>query len=843
MDIQNIQQIATRFEKLEKNTEQLFQEINQLPSEAYQESLDGYEKYFQIFAPVSMLRYELFRQLSKGGKVSQDLIDEVKHKIISRDIDYFESYPDSILESFIDAEIKDGAFKVWKNPFKLFYILFYNHSLKNQVRSFLQNLAEEILAKLQLSGFKHHFVHFDGPTNFGYTKCWLALFPEKRVNHQRAYQLFLMIKGNHFQAGIVSGGKIEKYRKEETFQDLASAIDYLESLKQECLELNDKLFAVWKYAAGEQGVHWDEMYNDGIMAIGWNEVDDLSNHTRESLADILKVNNPENSNAIWNLENFLEASLGDVIVSNRGTKTCLGIGVISGPYRYEESRGEFPHVRPVKWLIHQEIKFEKSIFRRDTFSPTKRWDQIKEAYLKTYPELEDTFNQIEAGKDIKNLNSSSPVGSEARQYWWLNANPKIWSIDSFKVGDVQQYTSHNEKGNKRRIYKYFQEVKPGDIVFGYESTPVKQIKAIFEIVEGLHEGDEGESISFRINEILEEPVDWSVLKQESELENCEVMINNQGSLFKIREDEYEVIQAIIDEQNISLEQSFESYSIKQALSEIFLQESEFRQLLDLLDYKQNIVLQGPPGVGKTFIAKRIAYALMGLKDDNCVRMVQFHQSYSYEDFVQGIRPSENGFEIKNGIFYEFCQKAKRNPDRKYYFVIDEINRGNLSKIFGELMMLIEADKRGIDYQIPLTYAANDMDFFYVPENVYLIGTMNTADRSLALVDYALRRRFAFVNLYPKLNDKLRTFLSQKLPEPFIEQMMAKINQLNSKISQDKNLGPGFQIGHSYFCNLKQTSNPEQWFKNIVQYEIQPLLEEYWFDDLELAQQQVDNLLS
>ena len=174
-----------------------------------------------------------------------------------------------------------------------------------------------------------------------------------------------------------------------------------------------------------------------------------------------------------------------------------------------------------------------------------------------------------------------------------------------------------------------------------------------------------------------------------------------------------------------------------------MQQEDYEKLVDILKIKKNIILQGAPGVGKTYAAKRLAYSIMGEKDVERVMMVQFHQSYSYEDFIMGYRPTATGFELKKGVFYNFCKKAEIDTDRDYFFIIDEINRGNLSKIFGELFMLIENDKRGIPLQ--LLYADEK---FSVPRNAYLIGMMNTADRSLAMLDYALRRRFAFVDLKP-----------------------------------------------------------------------------------------------
>jgi 5-methylcytosine-specific restriction protein B len=228
-------------------------------------------------------------------------------------------------------------------------------------------------------------------------------------------------------------------------------------------------------------------------------------------------------------------------------------------------------------------------------------------------------------------------------------------------------------------------------------------------------------------------------------------------------------------------------------------------------------------------------------------MIQFHQSYSYEDFIQGFRPSENGhFELKNGHFFQFCRRAQRDPENQpHVYIVDEINRGNLSKIFGEVMMLIEPDKRGKDFAIPLTYSSPDETFF-VPENVYLIGMMNTADRSLAMVDYALRRRFRFITLKPEFSSpRFREYLVERgADQVLIQKIVDRMNELNSKIFADqKNLGPGYRIGHSYFCALDSTKLDEKWYANVILSEIKPLLEEYWLDNEDRVASQIAALLA
>lgn len=434
-----------------------------------------------------------------------------------------------------------------------------------------------------------------------------------------------------------------------------------------------------------------------------------------------------------------------------------------------------------------------------------------------------------------------------QNYWWLNANPQIWSINSFKIDQIQHYTSYNEFGNKRRIYKYFELVQQGDMVVGYESTPVKQVKAILEITESLHRDVKlGEVISFKIREKVPEPIDWLALKSLHFFKDSEILKNNQGSLFKLTEEEFEAIQAMIDTQKASLqgEDVLIPYERKDALKDLFIEDEKFDEIMDTLHYKKNIILQGPSGVGKTFIAKRLAYARIGTQDDSRIKMVQFHQSYSYEDFIQGLRPDdEGGFKLKNGVFYEFCRQAQRHAGIDHFFIIDEINRGNLSKIFGELLLLIETDKRGRANEMALTYGDKDSEPFYVPENLHIIGTMNTADRSLAMIDYALRRRFAFISLEPLFNQKFIDFLSSKgIQEGLTEKIVSRISKLNEVISNDKNLQKGFQIGHSYFSNFTEDEDEQKWYLRVINLEIAPLLEEYWFDNEAKAKVEIRKLL-
>ena len=283
----------------------------------------------------------------------------------------------------------------------------------------------------------------------------------------------------------------------------------------------------------------------------------------------------------------------------------------------------------------------------------------------------------------------------------------------------------------------------------------------------------------------------------------------------------------------------EDFDREVALQHLFMPDQQFDGILDQLRRKKNVILQGPPGVGKTFVAQTLAYALMGKIDPARVQMVQFHQSYGYEEFIQGLRPTTTGaFVPRKGIFLSFCERAAEDIRRPWVFVIDEINRGNLSKILGELMMLIEADKREERYALPLAYDDPGTPKFYVPPNVHIIGLMNTADRSLAMVDYALRRRFAFVSLRPEIGSaKFKLHLVENnVPLALAEVLIGCVQRLNDKIRQDSaDLGEGFCIGHSYLCPPKGMSDPKEWLESVLEYDIRPLLVEYWMEKSERHQ--------
>lgn len=482
-------------------------------------------------------------------------------------------------------------------------------------------------------------------------------------------------------------------------------------------------------------------------------------------------------------------------------------------------------VKTFRWTIYGERVNENGWNISNT-----PMDELTDLLIQGLCDLDDVVG--EKARAIAQEDSVAPA--DGKQYWWLVANPKIWSLSDMKVGDEQDYTLYSDTGHPRRIHQHFLNARKGDVVIGYESTPTKQVVGLLEVSRA----NDGESIGFRKTETLPVPIDYSTLRDMPDLVGMEYMKNQQGSFFKLTADEYDIIMEVIRGENpVVKKDSLETYDRSKFLDEVYVSYEDYEQLESLLLRKKNLILQGAPGVGKTFAAKRLAYAIMGEKDDNRVVQVQFHQNYSYEDFVMGYKPNENGgFELKNGIFYKFCKRAAADSDHKYFFIIDEINRGNLSKIFGELLMLIENDYR--DKPIQMSYRE---EHFAVPSNVYIIGMMNTADRSLAMIDYALRRRFSFYEMKPGFENTSFSEYVDKQHDPHLNHLVKAIIELNKVIASDDSLGSGFCIGHSYLCELGTHYNLE----SIVEYDIIPMLREYWFDNDErfnLESQKLRNAL-
>jgi len=501
----------------------------------------------------------------------------------------------------------------------------------------------------------------------------------------------------------------------------------------------------------------------------------------------------------------------------------------------------FPELSCYAWRISEEVNEQNRIEKGKT-QPETPDNAIGDAGVATThywiytpgygAEMWDTFyeNGIMAVAreyigDLTQFASRTDMQKAMKKHYEENPDPTVGAT-SFKSASLE-------------TWQFAHDIKPGDVVFAKRGKHEIIGRGIVEsdyFYDDSSDYSGGSSAVYRnLRRVRwthkgswEHPGD-AITKVLTDITSYTEYVAKLNALFE--EDD---VQQEMDEPVVV----YPAYSADDFLSEVYMQDEEYDTLVSLIRTKKNIILQGAPGVGKTYAAKRLAYSMMGVKDQNRVMMVQFHQSYSYEDFIEGYRPAANGFVLNKGAFYKFCKAAEIDDENEYFFIADEINRGNLSKIFGELFMLIESDKRGI--QLQLLYSGEK---FAVPKNVYIIGMMNTADRSLAMLDYALRRRFAFYEMRPGFDtDGFREYRMGLGSEKF-DRLIHCVESLNNVIAADESLGDGFCVGHSYFCNLTAEKVTDRALSAIVEYELIPLLKEYWFDEPLKVKDWTNNLRS
>ena len=508
--------------------------------------------------------------------------------------------------------------------------------------------------------------------------------------------------------------------------------------------------------------------------------------------------------------------------------------------------------------IELKHKITDAIIKREDFLADER---LKKVSIINFPnatnykltsEQADTIDSIINGTYIRiePKNMDEPALSVPPKRYWIYApgnNSSKWEefysqgimgIGWDEMGDLKQYPSKDAMKTKMKelygaeysymnsalaTWQFANEIQAGDIVYAKKGMHKVIGRGIVEsgyiFDAGRDEYKHIRKIRWTHNGEWEHP-GQAVMKTLTDITPYTDYVHKLEALF-VDEDSTDAIE--------EPEIKYDPYTEDDFLSEVFMDAGRYNTLVNLLKTKKNIILQGAPGVGKTFTAKRLAFSIMGQKDTSRVMMVQFHQSYSYEDFIMGFRPSKDGFELTPGPFYQFCKTAQDDDERDYFFIIDEINRGNVSKIFGELLMLIEKEKRG--EKLRLLYSN---ELFSVPKNVYIIGMMNTADRSLAIIDYALRRRFAFFELEPAFDSEGFKAVMHQANNPKFNALIEQIKALNDFISKDESLGNGFRIGHSYLCTNEEIT--DEWLEAVIKYELLPLLGEYWFDETSKIEQ-------
>ncbi len=602
---------------------------------------------------------------------------------------------------------------------------------------------------------------------------------------------------------------------------------------------------MWMVRAGKGAVYFKNFKEMNIISIDW-DFEDLSNKNKDEINHMVKKSGYKlDPVAIGiyttQIVNFVrDFKIGDYVITYNPNNRVYLIGNVSSDYYYSDKSDlpDLKHFRDVEWLY--EVKRDE--FNKSTLKTLNTSNAIFHLNSNVRKKILETIKKLDEDEERSGIGDGDV---KTTRYWLMSAGlNSVWWKEFYRngevgigfdgTGDIRKY-KNKDQINKRfqKMYKdkkthynnshacwqFLHDMQIGDVIF------VK--KGMNKIIgRGIVEGDYEYDTSKPYHKIRK--VKWThkgnwkskdklPTKTLTDITDYHEFVNRIKEFFESEGDSDAPPEIIYPE-----------YNIEKFLEEVYVNEDDYNTLVDLVKNKKNLIVEGAPGVGKTFMAKRLAYSIMGEKDVSRVMMVQFHQSYSYEDFVMGYRPSKEGFDLRNGSFYNFCKKAEEDSDNEYFFIIDEINRGNLSKIFGELFMLIENDKRGEKNKIQLLYSD---ELFFIPKNVYIIGLMNTADRSLAMIDYALRRRFAFFDLKPGFgSDGFKTY-QKKLATIEFDELIEVMKELNQDIRDDESLGEGFRIGHSYLCNIKP-ENIEEKLNYIIEYELIPLLKEYWFDDNE-----------
>lgn len=398
------------------------------------------------------------------------------------------------------------------------------------------------------------------------------------------------------------------------------------------------------------------------------------------------------------------------------------------------------------------------------------------------------------------------------RYFWINVDPGEWNWRKREAGETEEFLVQGKDGKRRKDVSAFSNAKPGDLFLGYEASPIQEVVASGHV----QRGSDGTSILLCIDDIFEEGVPRKEFNQIPGLERFPV----HATIKEIAKESYDAVIRLARPARPA-----SSYVIDDLIKESYLSSKKLDDVQNLWKRKKNLVLQGPPGTGKSYLAKRLAWALLGEKDEERLLSVQFHPGYSYEDFIEGYRPAEGGgFRVEPGVFLQFANKAKNDLGRKYVIFIDEMNRANLPKVLGETLNLLEPDKRGEGNAISLAYSGKP---FFLPENLFVIATMNTADRSIAFVDYALRRRFAFVDMAPAFDEQGFQEYMKPLGEKFFS-LIDEICKVNKAILMDPSLGKDYLIGHSFFSNWTKEEAGQR-IHEVLEHEIRPLLEEYFYD--------------
>ena len=621
----------------------------------------------------------------------------------------------------------------------------------------------------------------------------------------------------------------------------------------------------WLYTPGEGAARWEEFRTAGIMALNWDRIGDPTSYpNEEAVIEALEAGYGDwggrPTGAAGMIRDFTYTMRpGDVVYARRGPTEIIGRGVVRSEFRYDNARPAYRCVRDIEWTHVGSWPLDRRV-GAVTLQRVTENTSYNPAQLESLFRDRNASGASTASAQAQGVGDSDKAKKQELQHWlytpgegaarWEEFRTAgIMALNWDRVGDLASfpdkeslldalYTHYGDWGGRPRraadsVWDYIHAMKPGDIVYVRRSFNEIVGRGV---VRSDYRYDEDRSSFRAVRDVewthigswpLEQRIGRLMLQRLTE--NTKYTPDQLNALIGI-EDSHSPSSADERLGNNDLDEADEHYTSTDFLDEVFLSLEDLDQMLGLLRRKKNLILQGAPGTGKTFAAKRLAYALMGETDDSRVEVVQFHQSTAYEDVVVGLRPTaEGGFAAAEGVFARFCRRAAADPGRDYVFIIDEINRANISKAFGELLMLIEAEHRGEALRLPVSG-----ELLSVPKRLHIVGMMNTADRGLALIDYALRRRFAFFEMRPALDHPGFLRHVEAVGSSRLEALVDVVRRLNQRIAEDEALGPGFQIGHSYLClpagNPENPGGMDADVTSMVRYELEPLVREYWFDN-------------
>ena len=571
----------------------------------------------------------------------------------------------------------------------------------------------------------------------------------------------------------------------------------------------------WKIAPGNDGWQWPEARDGEFIGLGWEELGDLSGLRQEEfnkrVADGCAEHSDwtrEGTDQVWTF--LTKIRPGDVVVANRGTREVLGIGTVTGDYYY--AAGErHAHRRKVRWEAGPVRPVSFGGWRRTLIKLTPA---DMKAIWSAVPGNGNRRAEVTEGA-VKEVGPEWGRDASERRFWLFQANVNRYRLDEeliqLGVGARESWM----------VTRHRQEMKVGDEVALWQSGREAGIYGFAEIVgepiEGKirdwsHDPTEtkvGWEVPIRIVSVLEKPVSKVDLLRHPVLSSLAVIRAPQGTNYIVSPEEWAGLKQLLEDR---VPPANPVVSLDDVSRQTGFPVETLSRWVAAIHRKGQAVFYGPPGTGKTYVAERLAAHLVS-GSDGLVELVQFHPAYSYEDFIQGLRPEarEDGgldYRLTPGRFLEFCRKASSRTGR-CVLIVDEVNRANVARVFGELMYLLEYRDR----EVPLASGGS----LKVPANVRLLGTMNTADRSIALVDHALRRRFSFIALYPQYD----VLVGHQQRMGFdAAPLVGVLRQVNKAIGD-----PHYEVGISFFMKDELRDHLE----DVWRLEVEPYLEEYFFD--------------